>query len=171
MTPVVSPSRRSRRSKSSNVKVVNQPQFTVVNQVAKPRRRNHANLNTSFVLQNTLALKKSRGASRGNDSRGNKAAQNGNKAAQNGNQSNRNNGRRSRRQNGKKNNRLTPEQLDKQLDNYWARDEDVMKQKLDSELESYYANNTAAAPAQQPDPVPQAPQPEVNPGETTTGQN
>ena len=86
----------------------------MVNQVAKPRRRNHANLNTSFVLQNTLALKKSRGASRGNDSRGNKAAQNGN-------QSNRNNGRRSRRQNGKKNNRLTPEQLDKQLDNYWAR--------------------------------------------------
>lgn len=93
----------------------------MVNQVAKPRRRNHANLNTSFVLQNTLALKKSRGASRGNDSRGNKAAQNGNKVAQNGNQSNRNNGRRSRRQNGKKNNRLTPEQLDKQLDNYWAR--------------------------------------------------
>ena len=93
----------------------------MVNQVAKPRRRNHANLNTSFVLQNTLALKQSRGASRGNDSRGNKAAQNGNKAAQNGNQNNRNNGRRSRRQNGKKNNRLTPEQLDKQLDNYWAR--------------------------------------------------
>ena len=27
MTPVVSPSRRSRRSKSSNVKVVNQPQL------------------------------------------------------------------------------------------------------------------------------------------------
>lgn len=46
-----------------------------------------------------------------------------------------------------------------------------MKQKLDSELESYYANNTAAAPAQQPDPVPPGASAEVNPGETTTGQN
>lgn len=46
-----------------------------------------------------------------------------------------------------------------------------MKQKLDSELESYYSNNAATTSTQQPEPIPQEPQPEVNPGETTTGQN
>ena len=91
-----------------------------MNQVAKPRRRNQVNLNTSFVLQNTLAMRKSRGVARRNDIRGNRMAQNGGRVMQNGNKGNRNNGRRPRRQNGK-NSRLTSEQLDKQLDTYWAR--------------------------------------------------
>ena len=70
-------------------------------------------MNTSFVLNNTIAMKKQRGAKQ--PARAAVGSGNGNEAAKNNNkQGNRRNRRRQNR-------RLSSQQLDKQLDSYWAR--------------------------------------------------